>query len=153
MQTHGLWGGFLTAFLGSQWFIPFPYEIVVVPIMKLYQPTIIALLVISLGATGADITNFYTGRRFGEPFIEKRIEKKTFERVRNFFTKYGIATLVIFAFIGPVTSYDVISFAMGGFSKMDYKLFIPVTFVCRVIHFTVALLLANVLFGIAGLSI
>ncbi len=152
-QSHGIWGGFLIAFIGSQWYIPFPYEIVVIPIMKLYKPTIIALLFIAAGATGADVVNFFTGRRLGEKYVLKKIEKATAVRIQNFLTKYGVATLVLFSFIGPVTSYDIVSFAVGGFSKMEFKTFLPVTFACRVIHFTVALLLANVLFGIAGLSL
>ncbi|HIK00336.1 TPA: VTT domain-containing protein [archaeon] len=152
-KSYGLLGGFLTAFIGSQWFLPFPYELIVVPIMKLYKPTIIALLFIAVRSTVADIVNFYTGRKLGEKYILKRIEKKTAERIQNFLTKYGVATLVIFSFIGPVTSYDIVSFAVGGFSKMEFKTFLPVTFACRVIHFTVALLLADFLLRAAGIAL
>ena len=151
-QTHGLWGGFLTAFIGSQWFIPFPYEVVVVPIMKLYKPTIFALLVVAAGAACADIVNFYTGRKLGENYILKKIDKNTVQKIQNFLTKYGIATLILFSFLGPVTSYDIVAFVVGGFSKMKFKTFLPVTYVCRIIHFSVALLLADVFlkaFGIA----
>lgn len=150
VQKYGLPAGFLFAAAGSLWFIPFPYEFVVVPVMKFYSPPIIAILVISAGAMLADFFNFYSGRKLGEKYIYKKIEHATLMRIQNFFEKYGALTLVLFAFIGPVTSYDVVAFVIGGFSKMRFSFFAPLTFVCRVIHFTFVFLIADFLLKISG---
>ncbi len=152
-QTDGLPTSVFIAFVGSLWFIPFPYEILVVPIIKFYNPLIVALLGVSVGATLSDVVNFYTGKFVGQRYILKRLEKKTVTKIQAFFTKYGVATLVIFTFITPVTSYDIVAFFIGGFSKMEFKTFLPVTFACRVLHFIFAIFLADVLLKIVGLSL
>ncbi len=152
-EVQGLPASFLISFVGSLWFIPFPYEIIVVPVVKLHSSPFFALLVISLGATLSDIVNFYTGKYLGQRYILKRIPKPAVSKIQNFLTKYGVATLLIFSFITPVTSYDIVAFVFGGFSKMDIKTFIPATFACRMVHFTFVLLLADVFLKAAGVVI
>ena len=152
VQTHGLPAGVLIAIFGSVWFVPFPYDPLVVAIIKLYEPMFVAVLAIAGGATIADIVNFYSGRKFGEAFVLKYVKKETVVKIQKFLTKYGIATLIAFSFLGPVTSYDIVAFVVGGFSKMKFKIFLPVSFVCRIIHFSFGLLLAEFLLKLIGVT-
>ncbi len=149
-QKYGLPGGFIVAAVGSIWFIPFPYEIVVAPLLKFYSPPLLAIVVIAAGATLADIFNFYSGRKIGEKYLRKKVEAKTVDRIENFFEKYGIVALIILGFIAPVTSYDLAVFVIGGFSKMKYYTFLPVSFLCRVIHMTIVYFVADIFIKLAG---
>ncbi|HIJ98254.1 TPA: VTT domain-containing protein [archaeon] len=152
-QKYGLLGGFAIAAIGSLWFLPTPYEIVIAPILKFYQPQFLAVLVIALGAFTADIFNFYSGRKIGEKLVRKRIEPATIKRIEKFLDKYGVLTLVVFGFIAPVTSYDIVSFVMGGFSRMPARIFFPVTFVARILHFIMVLFISNGLLAAAGINL
>ncbi len=152
-QKYGLLGGFVIAAIGSIWFIPTPYEIVIAPIIKFYQPQFLAVLVVALGAFIADIFNFYSGRHIGEKLVRKKVDPRTIQRIEKFLDKYGVATLVLFGFLAPVTSYDLISFVMGGFSRMRPQIFFPVTFVARIVHFVMVLLIADGLLAIFGISL
>ena len=152
-QKYGLLGGFAIAAIGSIWFLPTPYEIVIAPILTFYHPQFLAVLVIALGAFTADIFNFYSGRKIGEKLVRKRIEPATIEKIERFLDKYGVVTLIIFGFLAPVTSYDIVSFVMGGFSKMPARIFFPVTFVARLLHFIMVLFISNGLLAAAGINI
>ena len=152
-QKYGLLGGFAIAAIGSIWFIPSPYEIVVAPIIKFYHPQFLAILVIALGAFTADVFNFYSGRKIGEKLVRKRVEPATIGRIEKILDKYGVATLVIFGFLAPVTSYDIISFVMGGFSRMPPRIFFPITLAARILHFIMVLLISNGLLAVAGIRL
>ena|GEM_PF-5674064 len=152
VQSYGLAGGFVVSFVGSLWFLLFPYEIILAPILKLYQPAILAIVLFAIGATLADTVNFFSGRYLGEGVIRKKVSEKKLVRIEKFLEKWGIFTLLLFGFIGPVTSYDILALVMGGFSKMRFRLFLGITIVARIIHFTVVFFIADVLLGMAGIA-
>ena len=153
VQIYGLPAGIAVAFLGSLWFLPFPYEFAVSPVLTLYSPFYIPIIVLGIASSFADAINFYTGRELGKPIIRKKVKKETFSRIEIFLDKYGLYSLVLFAFIGFVTSYDIVTFVLGGFSNIKFKKFMPLTLGCRIIHYAVIFVILKGVIKAAGLPL
>lgn len=146
VTKYGLFGGFAVSFFGSLWFFQFPYEILLAPILEFSRYPLLYLIVFALAATGADVINFYSGKKLGEIVLIERIGAKTVAKLNHILSKWGVAVMVFFGFIGPVTSYDLLALVIGAFSKMRFKKFISITLIVRMIHFSVVLVLADLIF-------
>jgi len=153
VQSYGVLGGISTTFIGSLWFVIFPWEIIVGPILKFHVQPIPLIFIFALAGVGAHWLNFIMGRKLGESFIHKKIDDAHLEQIQGFLDKYGLYTLFFFGVIGPFTSYDVLALFMGGFSKMTLRLFLLITTVAQFLHFLVIFLLADFVISAAMLGI
>ena len=151
-EEYGLVGGIIVTYIASLWFVVFPWELIVGPILIYYPIPIIPIFIFALTAVFAHILNFYMGRKVGEEFICNKINPKKLKKIQKFLDKYGIYTMFIFGVIGPFTSYDILSLVLGGFSKIKYKLFILVTLIAQILHFIVLFLLAKLALNAALLA-
>ncbi|MFH1424114.1 MAG: VTT domain-containing protein, partial [archaeon] len=131
VQQHGLMGGFAVSFTGSLWFVLFPHEIILAPILRFYEPAYVAILVFAFGAVFADTINFFSGRYLGEAVLHKRIKPEKLAQIQGVLDRWGMYTLILFGFVGPVTSYDLLALVLGAFSKMKFRTFIAVTIPAR----------------------
>jgi len=148
VSEHGLLGTFIVSFGGSLWFMAFPYEAVIAPFLKAYPIPLFAIGVATIGAVIADSVNFFSGRYLGHEVVRQKVPEKAFLKIEGFLTKWGDLTMIVFGFFGPVTSYDLLAFILGGFSKMRYRFFITVTVAARFIHFSMVFLIADLLIDV-----
>lgn len=153
VQNHGLKAGFLISFIGSLWFVTFPYEIPLSPFLKFYIPHFIPIITFAVASSFADALNFLTGKKLGKSVAERKIKKETLKKIQNFLNKYGLYTLFLFSLIGFASSYDIVVFVVGSFSNIKFKKLMLATFLCRIIYFSVVLVIANLLIKLAGLPI
>ena len=91
------------------------------------EHTVHLFLGVFCGALLADWILYATGRFFGEKivslnFFKKLISKERLDKITNFFTKYGLYTLIIGRFI-PFGVRNCI-FLTAGMSKMNLKRFL-----------------------------
>jgi len=149
VESYGILGGIAVTFVSSLWFIVFPWELIIGPILKFHPQPLYPIVIFTITALGAHWLNFIMGRKLGQAFIHKRISDDKLEKIQGFLDKYGVYTLVFFGVIGPFTSYDVLSLVIGGFSKMRLRVFLSITLIAQFIHFLVLFLLVDVIINTA----
>lgn len=124
-----------------------------------------AMILFYLVSTPSFIVNFYIGRKYGRPLVEKIIGKAAMKTVDHYASDAGVVTIIIFkVFQGGI--FDYLSYAIG-LTKIPARVFhlvnilggIPATIVSYYIlisfkNFTtsiIVLIIAAYLFG--GLAI
>lgn len=133
VDQYGVLGMFTFAFLAGT-IIPFPVEPVLGGMVVLGSSQIILLiLAAALGHTLGTIISFYLARYLREPFVYKKIDKKSINAFHNFWDKHG--TLVLFVTVLIPGPGDIVAF-IAGLSKMNIKKFVAIMVSAKLITYT-----------------
>ena len=125
IKTLGYFGIFLISRIStSTIFLPFPLYLLITTATALGMNPILVSIVSALGMSLGEFTSYFIG--LGSRSIIEKKHKKTIKIFENFFKKYGIAAVSIFAFL-PFP-FDVIGI-MAGIGKQDIKKFFIATFI------------------------
>jgi len=125
IKTFGYLGIFLLSLIStSTLFLPFPlYSIVTIASALGMRPFLVSIFS-ALGMTIGELTGYLVGVGGGS-FIEKK-HKSIIKKFENFFKRFGILTISLFAFL-PFP-FDIIGI-MAGMGKYDIKKFFLATFI------------------------
>lgn len=125
IKTFGYLGIFLLSLIStSTLFLPFPlYSIVTIASALGMHPFLVSIFS-ALGMTIGELTGYLVGVGGGS-FIEKK-HKSIIKKFENFFKRFGILTISLFAFL-PFP-FDIIGI-MAGMGKYDIKKFFLATFI------------------------
>ncbi len=97
-------------------------------------------LVTALGSAIGSLLPFLLGRAGGELFLLKRINRESYERMRDRFERQEFLALFIPAMLPPPTPFKLFVFAAGVF-EMRLAPFLLATFAGRLVRFSVLALL------------
>lgn len=121
-RTLGLLGiFFINLFSSVTIFLPAPGIATVVAGGALYNPILVGI-VAGVGAAIGDMVSFILGRSGNEILLKKK-EGSKFNVSREFFNKYAVIIIFIFAFI-PNPFFDAIGIIAGAFTYPPKKFFL-----------------------------
>ncbi len=139
VDAYGVLGMFFFALVAGT-IIPFPIEPVLGGVVVLGSSKVYALiLATALGHLVGTLASFYLARYLREPYVYKKIDKKSIKTFNSFWAKSGDWILFV-ALLVPVIG-DIVAF-LAGLSKMSVKRFIPIVAAAKLINYTVYALLA-----------
>ena len=139
VNQHGTLGIFTLAFLAGT-VLPFPIEAVVGGAAVLGGNVILLILAATLGHTLGTVVSFYLARFLREPFVYKRVDKKSIRVFNDFWKKYGDWSLFITSVI-PILPGDIVA-VVAGLSDMNIKKFVFIVSVAKLITYTLVALFA-----------
>lgn len=89
------------------------------------QPVLVAISLLYVGVMVGDTVIYYLGSRFGERILTWKVfarfmSPERTEKVRQYYSKYGAATVFIARHTGPIR---FVSFLMAGVSRMPFGKF------------------------------
>lgn len=137
-KHYGLPGVFFLIYLGST-LLPAPVDSIFLVMLKIFENVPVVFLVSVVASILGALTNYGVAFFLREKWINKMVEPDMLSRASSWFNKYGAYSLVIFGLF-PVPIFDPLTF-VAGLSEMDWKKFLVLTIIGKVLHFGLFLLL------------
>ncbi len=141
-EQFGLVGVFFNAFLAAS-IVPFPSEPIILLAATQFDPWSVFLVSVIGGVLGA-VTNYYIGLKGLSNFFARRSPKSE-KRAREMFGKYGYLVLLAAPWVPFVGDPLVI---VAGVLRMDFRRFLALITVARIIKTAVLVFLSMGLFSL-----
>lgn len=110
-------------------FAPLGGSFLLIAMIALFGPEV-AITLAYFVATPAYLVNFYLGRRYGRPLVEKVIGKTALEKMDHYIQDAGLTMLIILRLLQS-GSFDYLSYGFG-LTKIPFKTFIIVNFLAGI---------------------
>ncbi len=133
LSRYGIPGLFIASILGGT-ILPMGVPGLVVYATGFGLPLYLVVLSASAGFTIGVTFNYYLAKKYGKPFVVKRVGKERFEDMSRWWDRYGVATYLIFGLI-PGLPFDLLAFICG-ILNMPLSTFWIISFGTRVVQFT-----------------
>jgi membrane protein YqaA with SNARE-associated domain len=143
LQSLGPWGVLLAAGLDGAG-VPLPGAVDAVVVAFAYQRPASAWLYVGLAALGSAagcLVLYLIGYLGGELFIERRMNRVKFDKIRNDFEDHPILTLALPAVLPPPFPFKIFVLSAGAF-EMRWTHLLGVIFVARLVRFGILSVLA-----------
>ena len=141
IEQLGLIGLFVNTFLAAS-IVPFPSEPSIILATKFFNPESV-LLVALIGGFLGNLTNYFIGLKGLHKFLVKREPDKE-KKAQKIFGKYGYFAILIAPWV-PFLG-DPINIVAGAL-RMDFKKFLFVSFVARIVKTSAVVYFSAALFS------
>jgi len=112
IRSSGHWGVAVSiGLMVLHSFVPFPAELVAIANGMLYGP-IWGTVITWVGAMLGALLSFGVARRFGRPFVGRRLTRASAQKVDDWLAVHGGGALLFSRFI-PVIAFNLINYAAG----------------------------------------
>jgi len=133
-ESYGLLGVFIATILAGT-VIPLGSPALVLIAASFGLPQVLLIVVATTGFTIGMAINYGLAYKLGRPYVAKKLGEDKLKEILNLWTKRGWAIYVIFGLI-PIMPVEVLSL-LCGLLKARFDVFLILTFVTRLILFTV----------------
>jgi membrane protein YqaA with SNARE-associated domain len=145
--NYGLLGIFVATILAGT-IVPLGSPALVFAAAMFGVDKISLILVASIGFTIGMTINYALAYRLGRPFITKRMDAEHLEQITRLWSSWGLVIYVIFG-LTPVLPVELLSFICG-FLKTRVSTFLILSFVPRLIVFTLIVLFGEYIGAFIG---
>jgi membrane protein YqaA with SNARE-associated domain len=145
--NYGLLGIFVATILAGT-IVPLGSPALVFAAAMFGVDKISLILVASIGFTIGMTINYALAYRLGRPFITKRMDAEHLEQITHLWSSWGLVIYVIFG-LTPVLPVELLSFICG-FLKTRVSTFLILSFVPRLIVFTLIVLFGEYIGAFIG---
>jgi membrane protein YqaA with SNARE-associated domain len=145
--NYGLFGIFVATILAGT-IVPLGSPALVFAAAMFGVDKISLILVASIGFTIGMTINYALAYRLGRPFITKRMDAEHLEQITRLWSSWGLVIYVVFG-LTPVLPVELLSFICG-FLKTRVSTFLILSFVPRLIVFTLIVLFGEYIGAFIG---
>jgi membrane protein YqaA with SNARE-associated domain len=136
LKPLGFWGAGAIALLDSS-SIPVPMDLIISGYVWADRRHFwLYCLMAAIGSSIGGLLPFYLGRAGGEIFLLKRIDRASYEQLRDRFERQEFFALFIPSMLPPPTPWKLFVFGAGVF-EMRVRDFLAAVFLGRLVRFTV----------------
>jgi membrane protein YqaA with SNARE-associated domain len=146
-MNYGLLGIFVATILAGT-IVPLGSPALVFAAAMFGVDKISLILVASIGFTIGMTINYALAYRLGRPFITKRMDAEHLEQITRLWSSWGLVIYVVFG-LTPVLPVELLSFICG-FLKTRVSTFLILSFVPRLIVFTLIVLFGEYIGAFIG---